>query len=116
MPRPEASSSEDRRQHRSADPVIALGRLLDAARRRSGARSLAVADASGLLIAGAGHIQRCEELAALAAAEGWASASDGRARALGVRGMPVLLCAEGAGSQAAIDDASAGTVRILMSA
>jgi len=44
----------------------ALGLLLDAARRRQGYAALAVADESGLLVAGSGHFAECEELAAYA--------------------------------------------------
>lgn len=44
----------------------ALGLLLDAARRRQGFAAIAVADESGLLVAGSGHFAQCEELAAYA--------------------------------------------------
>lgn len=56
----------ERRTHRSADPLIALSRLLESARTRSGLPVLAIADPSGLLVAGAGAFPDCEELAARA--------------------------------------------------
>lgn len=56
----------ERRRHRSQNMEKALGLLLDAARRRQGYAALAVADESGLLVAGSGHFAECEELAAYA--------------------------------------------------
>lgn len=56
----------ERRQRRSQNLEKALGLLLDAARRRQGYAALAVADESGLLVAGSGHFAECEELAAYA--------------------------------------------------
>ena len=44
----------ERRTHRSSDPLTALCRLLDAARKDERLEALAVADDSGCLVAGAG--------------------------------------------------------------
>lgn len=52
--------------NRSEQPETALCLLLDAARRRQGYSALAIADTSGLLVAGSGHFADCEELAAYA--------------------------------------------------
>ena len=62
---PNYSATRDRRRRRSNDPLVALGHLLEAARRSQGYAALAVADPSGLLVAGSGHFAVCEELAAL---------------------------------------------------
>lgn len=59
----------ERRRRRSTDPLEALTLMLDAVRREPGVSAIAVADASGLLIAGAGLARACEELAALGAAQ-----------------------------------------------
>lgn len=63
---PTSHQHPERRQHRSHNMEKALGLLLDAARRRQGFAALAVADESGLLVAGSGHFAECEELAAYA--------------------------------------------------
>jgi hypothetical protein len=55
----------ERRHARSTDTLVSLCRLLDAARRSSGLSALAIADASGCLVAGSGAARLCEELAAV---------------------------------------------------
>jgi hypothetical protein len=55
----------DRRHSRSSDTLVSLCRLLDATRRESGLHAVAVADETGLLVAGSGAAQVCEELAAV---------------------------------------------------
>jgi hypothetical protein len=54
----------ERRTNRSTDPLVALSRMLESARTRNGLPILAIADPSGLLVAGAGAFPDCEELAA----------------------------------------------------
>jgi hypothetical protein len=56
----------ERRRDRKTETLAALTRLLEAARRQSGLEAVSVADASGLLLAGAGPARLCEELAAWA--------------------------------------------------
>jgi hypothetical protein len=56
----------ERRRDRTTETLGALTRLLDAARRQSRLEAVSVADVSGLLLAGAGPVRLCEELAAWA--------------------------------------------------
>ena len=56
----------ERRRHRSADPLVALHYQLTSARSRAEMDTIVVADASGLVVAGAGSWPVCEELAAYA--------------------------------------------------
>jgi hypothetical protein len=97
--------------------------MLEATRRRTSTRTIAVADASGLLIAGAGVAQACDELAAIAAArapEGgndlpFSLYPDADARTLRLGRSTVVVCVEGdddgrAGSHA---DLAQGCRRIL---
>lgn len=73
---------QDRRQGRSTDTFVSLCRLLDATRRARGLSAVALADASGCLVAGSGAAQLCEELAALSTIP----ANDPRLDQLGFRG------------------------------
>lgn len=56
----------ERRKDRSENTLGALTRLLEAARRRAELEALAVGDSAGMLVAGAGAAQLCDELAAYA--------------------------------------------------
>ena len=56
----------DRRLARSENTQLALTRLLEAARRASALEALALGDELGLLVAGAGAAELCDELAAVA--------------------------------------------------
>ncbi|HVU01717.1 MAG TPA: hypothetical protein VHE30_08195 [Polyangiaceae bacterium] len=56
---------KDRRRSRSADPLLSLCRLFEAARQRDGLDAVVLADPTGLAIAGAGSAATCDELAAL---------------------------------------------------
>ena len=56
----------ERRAARRANTLSALDELLDAVRRDSDFRALAVADSAGVLVAGSGAFAECEELAAWA--------------------------------------------------
>ncbi len=73
---------QDRRTSRSTDTFVSLCRLLDATRRTRGLSAVALADASGCLVAGSGAAQLCEELAALTTIP----ANDPRLDELGFRG------------------------------
>jgi hypothetical protein len=72
----------ERRQGRSSDTLVSLCRLLDAARRSSGLSAVAIADATGCLVAGSGAARLCEELAAISTLP----ANDPRLEELGFRG------------------------------
>jgi hypothetical protein len=77
------SLATERRHGRSADTLVSLCRLLDATRRDGGLAAVAVADASGCLVAGSGAAQLCEELAAISTLP----ANDPRLDELGFRGV-----------------------------
>lgn len=131
-------SAEDRRRRRSADPLVALHYQLTETRSRGELDAIVVADASGVVVAGAGSWPVCEELAAYAPllAEGsWASLTDSvnsrvdslrrevEVRSLTIGGQEVLLCARrqrraegssaGEGVERDLDQAAAGISRIL---
>lgn len=122
-------SRRERRLCRSADPLLALSRLLDAARRDTLVDAVAVADATGCLVAGAGAWQACEELAAWAPLELRAgeAANDTvptridvlsrrtSVRRLSVDGIEVLISCQGDANAArqALERAAAGCERIL---
>jgi hypothetical protein len=72
----------ERRHGRSSDTFVSLCRLLDATRRDSGLAAVAVADATGCLVAGSGAARLCEELAAISTLP----ANDPRLGELGFRG------------------------------
>jgi hypothetical protein len=77
-----SSSETDRRHGRSTDTLVSLCRLLDATRRDAGLDAVALADASGCLVAGSGAARLCEELAAISTLP----ANDPRLDELGFRG------------------------------
>jgi len=56
----------ERRANDREDSLQSLGRWLESCRASEGLPALAISDASGCLIAGAGAARLCEELAALA--------------------------------------------------
>lgn len=92
--------------------------LLQSARELSGVEALALADATGVLVAGAGAFQLCEEVAAQAPLHPSCperATLEVTVRALDVEGQHVLLC--GVGSTTAVrrglDHAAEGTRRIL---
>jgi hypothetical protein len=116
--------SGERRQARSSDPLVALSRLLDAARRVGRLEALAVADETGLLVAGAGLCQTCEHLASIAPllAENDSVptridvlARRSEVRRLSVDGIQVLLCGQGDESDRdrGLKHAAEGCERIL---
>ncbi|MDB4945584.1 MAG: hypothetical protein JWP97_5118 [Labilithrix sp.] len=135
----DAHAAEDRRRRRSADPLVALHYQLSETRSRGELDAIVVADASGVVVAGAGSWPVCEELAAYAPllAEGsWGTMSDSvtsrveslrrdvEVRLLSVGGQDVLLCARrqrrGAGAlpgervERDLDQTAAGVSRILL--
>lgn len=126
-------TQNDRRRRRSSDPLIALHYQLTSARTRGDLDAIVVADASGVVVAGAGSWPVCEELAAYAPllAEGaWAQTSEqvsSRVEALrrevdvrlvSIGDQDVLLCARPKREAAtegctSLDEAARGICRIL---
>jgi hypothetical protein len=117
-----ARERAERRGARRGDPLAELSLLLDAARRDGAFRALALADAAGVLVAGAGAHADCEELAALAplvANDTVPTRLDVLARKMEVRrltidGVEVLLCGDG-GPGGALRMTARGCARILAS-
>lgn len=125
VPSSEAEACSERRTSRTTDSLVALSRLLEATRRRIGASTLALADETGLCIAGAGDVSLCEELAARGPLM-----LEGRpvndtipcrldvvertmlVRRLRIDGIEVLLCAE-APHPIDVSEAEEGSMRIL---
>ena len=103
-------SGPERRRQRSNDALVALHRLLEAARTREGLKAVAVADESGLLVAGAGHFTRCELLAAEAPMR--ASEHGRGVHEMWVDGVRVLLSVE-PGRASIFQNLALGCQRIL---
>lgn len=99
-------TESDRRHPSRGNPLSDLCLVLERARRQACLTSLALADAQGLLIAGAGQFAQCEELGALAAL-GCDRPADGVVR-FELLGAEVLLCAP----SDALDHAVAERVRL----
>ena len=120
----------DRRHDRTTDTLGALTRLLESARRKSGFEALTLADDAGLLVAGAGAAELCDELAAVSPMQATWAANDtvpsaldvveGRARLrrLRVNGIEVILCGLGGqrDEESALDGVAQGCGRILKAA
>jgi hypothetical protein len=113
----------ERRSIRSADPLVALTLMLDAARSAGKLSALAVSDSSGCLVAGSGAVRACEELAALAPLWAKKGVNDAaplepphaEVQRLRVDGVEVLLAASGDadGRSASLLLAAQGCRRIL---
>jgi hypothetical protein len=120
------SKAAERRIARTSDPLVALSRLFESARREGSLDALVLADETGITIAGAGPAARCDELAAVAPFAAGVPANDtvpcridvvGRAaqvRRLRIDGIEVFLCAEGAAGEGALARAAEGCRRILV--
>jgi hypothetical protein len=119
---------EERRRKRSHDPLIALHYQLAYARHDGRLDAIVVADASGVMVAGAGAWATCEELAAYAplfaeAPDAMSVAAASRVESLRrqvdvkrmvVDGQEVLLCARGGAMRTlSLDQAAFGVARIL---
>ena len=103
----------ERRTRRSDDPLVALHYKLAATRKDRGLDAIVVADADGLVIAGAGAWPLCEEVAAYApmlGAQGGASNHELPERLAGrvhvQRADDFFLCLVGEGEHAAEHEAS----------
>ena len=129
-----ARGGPERRGPGRHQTLTALGELLDSVRREGDFEAVAVADQTGILVAGAGAFSTCEEIAALAPlALGAANDTiptriDVMSRRMQVRrlvldGVEVLLCGHGGGGQSgqsgqssegqSLARAAAGCARIL---
>jgi hypothetical protein len=107
----------ERRRIRPSEPQKALLCFLEATRRRSDGRSVALADSLGMLVAGAGPARECEELAA------WAPVVLGGRTPPGglpfelsgakVPGFDAYVCVQGLCAEPALVNAAAGCSRIL---
>lgn len=116
----------ERRQARSENIQVALTRLLEAARRAAALDALVLGDESGLLVAGAGAAELCDELAAVAPLFGSATNTTtlpafldvlGRGtevRQLAVDGCQMFISARGGDPRLALGPVMAGCARILV--
>ncbi|HEX6766030.1 MAG TPA: hypothetical protein VF103_11145 [Polyangiaceae bacterium] len=127
LPDARSLAPADRRRDRTTEALSALTRLLETARRRSGLEALAVAEAGGVLLAGAGPARLCDEMAA------WAPLVDERAandavpsrldvferralvQRLAVDGVEIIVCGVGDGEKTRreLGAVAAGCSRIL---
>jgi hypothetical protein len=116
------SPEPERRQSRSENTLVALTRLLEAARRSAELEAVAIGDDAGLLVAGAGAAELCDELAAIAPL---GAANDTvptrfdvlsrrtEVRRLAVDGLEVLISGRGGDLGPAFNRVAAGCARIL---
>ncbi len=124
------TATDDRRRKRSQDPLVALHYQLAQAKQQGALDAIVLADASGVVVAGAGSWVVCEELAAYAPlfaqnaqnethdplpARVASLRAECEVRSMTAAGQPMLLCAMGKPSMRghAADLASSGVVRIL---
>jgi hypothetical protein len=121
---------EERRKRRSVDPLIALHYQLSQARTRGALDAIVVADASGVVVAGAGSWAVCEELAAYApvlvsgsdpltadASRIAVLRSQTVVQAVAVNDQEVLVCARGGVERTqTVEAAAIGVARILKAA
>jgi hypothetical protein len=115
---------QDRRQARSENTQVALTRLLEAARHAAALDALALGDELGLLVAGAGAAELCDELAAVAPLFGSQSTSlpthlsvlgrGTEVRRLAIDGCEMFISGRGAGLESALGSIANGCQRILI--
>jgi len=114
---------QDRRQARSENTQVALTRLLEAARHSAALEALALGDELGLLVAGAGAAELCDELAAVAPLFGSPTCTPGNfdilgggteVRRLAVDGCEMFISGRGAGLDLALGRIASGCQRILV--
>jgi len=109
----------DRRQARSENTQLSLTRLLEAARRSAALEALVLGDELGLLVAGAGAAEVCDELAAVAPLFGSGHACPPTAFGTGVRrlaidGCELFISGRGPGLESALGGVESGCQRILV--
>jgi hypothetical protein len=107
---------QDRRLARSENTHIALTRLLEAARRSSAIDALVLGDDLGLLVAGAGAAEVCDELAAVAPLAATNDTLRGRpdVRRLAIDGFEMFLSGRGGDLGSALGRVAEGCARILV--
>jgi hypothetical protein len=113
----------ERRQSRSENTLVALTRLLEAARRSAELEAVAIGDDAGLLVAGAGAAELCDELAAIAPLNAVANdtvptrfdvlSRRTEVRRLAVDGLEVLISGRGGDLSVALSRVADGCARIL---
>lgn len=112
----------ERRTRRSEDPLVALHYKLSATRRDHGLEAIVVADADGLVIAGAGAWPLCEEVAAYAPLLGESESGDsselpqrlhGRVRVQRANDLWVCLVGDAAAAASDAEDTHGAVSRIL---
>lgn len=114
----------ERRVSRTENTLVALTRLLEAARRSAELEAVAIGDDAGLLVAGAGAAELCAELAAVAplstllANDTVATRWDVLCRRTEVRrlrldGLEVLISGRGGDLGLGLGRVAAGCARIL---
>jgi hypothetical protein len=109
--------SQDRRLFRSENTHVALTRLLESARRSSELEALALGDELGLLVAGAGAAELCDELAAVAplpTAANDTSPMRPDVRRLRVDGYEMFVSGRGPDAAATLGSVAEGCARILV--
>ena len=114
----------ERRLSRSENTLVALTRLLEAARRSAQLEAVAIGDDAGLLVAGAGAAELCDELCAIAPL-GLAAANDTvptrwdvlsrrtEVRRVAVDGLEVFISGRGGDLGLGLSRVAAGCERIL---
>ena len=119
-----AGFPHERRKDRCETTLGALSRLLEAARRRAETEALLVCDSAGLLVAGSGPAQLCDELAAHAPLVQALPANDTvansltalerrlRVQRLCIDGLEVIVCGTAADREV-LSAVAAGCERIL---
>jgi hypothetical protein len=115
---------QDRRQARSENTQVALTRWLEAARQSGELEALALGDELGLLVAGAGAAEVCDELAAVAPLFGSPSTSlttgldvlgrGAEVRRLAVDGCELFISGRGTGLDLWLSGIASGCQRILV--
>ena len=115
---------QERRQARSENTQVALTRLLEAARHSAALEALALGDELGLLVAGAGAAELCDELAAVAPLFGSASTCldanfsvlgrGTEVRRLAVDGCEMFISGRGADLEQYLGGIASGCQRILV--
>ena len=110
----DVARNPERRGFARENSLNSLTRWLERCRVRAGVEALALADASGCLIAGAGISRLCEELAALAPPTlvSVSQASKANSQAVG-RGQAYLSAPVGQLSQSLLTRFASGCARIL---
>jgi hypothetical protein len=117
-------SQPECRQSRSENTLVALTRLLEAVRRSAELEAVAIGDDAGLLVAGAGAAELCDELAAIAPLGNSAANDTGptgwdvlsrrsEVRRLAIDGVEVFISGRGGDLGLGLSRVADGCARIL---